>query len=446
MKEVLREETSKYDFVIIGGGSSGMACAIMLSDLVKEKSPTPISIAIFEQNKRLGKKLLLTGNGRCNLTNRTLSPNRYHGHNKGFSDFAIESFDNKATLRFFSSIGLTTIDDESGKTFPFSMHSSSVLDSMRFAIEDRLITVFAETKIVSLEKRADGFRLVDSTRRCYRSDHVVIACGGAASPFTGSDGNGYDLLRKAGHRIISPIPGIVQIKTETEFVKAVSGVKVYAKVHFFHDGSEIRSEEGELLFTDYGISGPPVLQLSGDVSRILSREGNISDRTLPEVRIDFFPGQSAEQVLNQLKVRRNAFPNRRIEQFLVGLVHNRLAVRLTKETIHKPLSLPVSTISDEELTGFSQNMKQKRIIVTGTMPLQNAQITIGGADTNEFDPNTMQSRICPGLYACGEVLDVDGDCGGYNLQWAWSSAFLVAKDIAKRVSKNESSEREEKRK
>ena len=423
-------KTSTFDIAIIGGGASGMACALMLSGFFEKSLKTHPSIVLIEKNPRLGKKLLLTGNGRCNLTNREITADRYHGNRAAFVSHTISEFGSEDTREFFRKIGLSTFYDESGKAFPESLLASSVLDCMRFSLEESNTELLLSTDIESISKVKSRFILVDSQGRTHAARYVVVTCGGAASPFTGSDGSGYELLRSLGHTVIPPLPGIVQIKTETDFVKSVSGVKVIGTASLRVDGDVVRSESGEILFTDFGISGPPILQLSGLASRSISGFSGVKPSRKVEVIIDFMSGKTETEVGQMLRERRDAFPRRKIDQMLVGIFHNRLSTRLIKNATDKPLSMEISSLSDMDLDRLAAQIKRSKFIVTGVMPLTNAQVTIGGASTDEFDPETMRSILCDNLYACGEVLDIDGDCGGYNLQWAWSSAFIAARSIA----------------
>lgn len=406
-----------------------MACAIRLSQILGERKTTPFTIALIDQNPRLGKKLLLTGNGRCNLTNRSISKDAYHGHDDRFVTFALREYDNEYVRDFFEKLGLFTFYDDSGKAYPRSLHASSVLDCMRYALDESDVSVFSSKRIKSIEREDPGFVLSDPDGPFLIAKHVVISCGGAASPFTGSDGSGYVILEKLGHSVIKPIPGIIQLKTETEFTKPLSGIKINGTASLSVNDIVVRTEYGEILFTDYGLSGPPILQLSGLVSRAIHcfRDDN---ENRAEVCIDFMSESSVPEVEDMLRKRKESFPKRKLEQMLVGVFHNRVAVRLVKTAIDKNLNTPLSELDNDEIARIARQIKSTVIRVTGTMPLTNAQITIGGVSTEEFDAYSMQSKLCEGLFACGEILDIDGDCGGYNLQWAWSSAFLAARTIS----------------
>lgn len=424
-------KSPEYDVAIIGGGASGMACALFLFEFSKIRSVPCPSIVLIEKNPRLGKKLLLTGNGRCNLTNRTVSADRYHGDHADYARYALSEFGSDETLKFFEKIGLQTFYDESGKAFPESLHASSVLDCMRFELEESGTEIMLSVEIESIKQVNPGFVLYDSEGRTITARYLVVACGGAASPFTGSDGNGYRLLESLGHTMVAPLPGIVQIKTDTDFVKSVSGIKITATASLLMDATIVRSESGEILFTDFGLSGPPILQLSGLVSRAMSGFSREKTAGTPEIRIDFMSEKTESEVCKMLRDRRDAFPQRKLEQMLVGIFHNRLAIRLLKSATEKPMSMMISTLSDNEIARLASSIKRCSFRVTGVMPLTNAQVTIGGARTDEFEAETMRSLICDDLYACGEVLDIDGDCGGYNLQWAWSSAYIAARSITR---------------
>lgn len=424
----LRESKNEiiYDIAVIGGGASGMACAVTAKKRHHNLLASDVSIGIFEKNSKFGKKLLLTGNGRCNLTNKNIDLSNYHGNNVQFAIDALEKMSNEAVRDFFMDIGLHTFYDNDGKCYPVSLSSSSVLDCLRFSIEDLGIDQHFSTTITGIQKTDDLFTLYTSDGKSILARTVIIACGGSCSPFTGSDGNGYDLLKSFGHSIVYPIPGIVQLKTDSGIVKPLSGIKINARASLIVDGIEVRSEYGEVLFTDYGLSGPPILQLSGLVSRALYQ--GIADRRKKNVvvSIDLMPQLDEQEILSNLTKRCIKFSNRRLDQLLVGWFHNRIAMAVIKEATQKSMSSHISELSDAEVNRLAIVIKMMLIKITGTMTLQNAQITLGGVTTSELDPVSMESKLCKGLFVCGEIMDIDGDCGGYNLQWAWSSGFAAA--------------------
>jgi hypothetical protein len=415
-----------YDIAVIGGGASGMACAIAAKRSQRTFSASGVSVGIFERNSKFGKKLLLTGNGRCNLTNKNIELSNYHGNNVQFAIDALEKMSSEAVRDFFMEIGLHTFYDNDGKGYPLSLSSSSVLDCLRFSIQDLGIDQHVSTYITGIQKIDDIFTLYTSDDRKFFARTVIIACGGSCSPFTGSDGNGYDLLKAFGHSIVYPIPGIVQLKTDNTIVKPLSGIKINARASLLVDGIEVRSEYGEVLFTDYGLSGPPILQISGLVSRALYQ--GIADRRKKNVvvSIDLMPQIDEQNVLINLRKRCIQFSKRRLDQLLVGWFHNRIATAVIREATQKPMSSSISELSDAEVVRLAILIKMLQIKITGTMTLQNAQITLGGVKTSELVPVSMESKLCKGLFVCGEIMDIDGDCGGYNLQWAWASGFAAA--------------------
>jgi predicted Rossmann fold flavoprotein len=288
--------------------------------------------------------------------------------------------------------------------------------------------------IKGLSKAGNRFILHSSDGKSHTASSVIIATGGMCAPATGSDGNGYKLLAAFAHELAEPLPSIVQLATDTRFVKPLSGNKIRGKASLYINGALVRTENGEILFTDYGLSGPPVLQLSGYVSRALldgKKRGEIPDISMT---LDFLPSHSLDEATAILRNRRNAFPGRKLEEYLTGLFQRRLAHGLMKSCIKKPLSAIVAELTDDELSALAQSCKGLGIAVTGTKSFAQAQATAGGVKTSGFDATTMGSRHCPGLFACGEILDIDGDCGGFNLHWAWASGFLAGSSAAKYVN------------
>lgn len=423
-----------YDIAVIGGGASGLICAIAAKKSKHTISASNLAIGIFERNAKFGKKLLLTGNGRCNLTNKNIELSNFHGNNVQFAIDALEKMPNEAVRDFFMEIGLHTFYDNDGKAYPLSLSSSSVLDCLRFSIQDLGIDQHVSTFITGIQRTEDIFTIYTSDDKKFFARAVIIACGGSCSPFTGSDGNGYDLLKAFGHSIVYPIPGIVQLKTDSGIVKPLSGIKIIARASLLVDGIDVRSEYGEVLFTDYGLSGPPILQISGLVSRALYQ--GIADRRKKNVvvSIDLMPQIDEQDVLNNLRKRCIKFSNRRLDQLLVGWFHNRIATAVIREATQKPMSSSISELSDAEVVRMAILIKMLQIKITGTMTLQNAQITLGGVTTSELNPVSMESKLCRGLFVCGEIMDIDGDCGGYNLQWAWSSGFAASEGALKYLS------------
>jgi predicted Rossmann fold flavoprotein len=424
----------RCDIAVIGGGASGMASAINAHRYWGNTSQEPCSVSLFERNARLGKKLLMTGNGRCNLANLDGGLARFHGGDASFAEYALSQYPPEKVITIFEQMGVLCTVEEDRKIYPASLHASSVLDALRLALDENKISRYSQTMIKELSKAGNRFILHSSDGKSYTASSVIVATGGMCAPETGSDGNGYQLLAAFSHELAEPLPSIVQLATDTRFVKPMSGNKIRGKASLYIDGALVRTENGEILFTDYGLSGPPILQLSGYVSRALHNGKTRGQSPDISIVLDFFPNHCIDEVTAILHNRRHAFPGRKLEEYLTGLFQRRLAYGLMKASVKKPLSAIVADLTDDELAALAQSCKALGVAVTGTKSFAHAQATAGGIKTSGFDASTMGSRHCPGLFACGEILDIDGDCGGFNLHWAWASGFLAGSSAAKYAS------------
>lgn len=399
---------------IIGGGAAGLFCAAVLKNKNKDAN-----ITVYEKNDRVGKKLLATGNGRCNLTNlcacdiKNGLPVHYFGKDRRFCIDALNQFTPKDLIDFFASFGMP-IRNENGKIYPYSSQAGTVLDILRFYCESSNVNVMTNNAISSVVHKTDRFIINNE-----QYDICVIACGGKSSPHLCSDGLGYNLLRGFGHKLTDLSPAITQIKTDTTYTKQLKGVKCDAEIRLIKNNKVIRSEFGELLFCDYGLSGPPILQLSSTVS-----ENCV-------ISADVMPEYSNEQIVDMLKsAAQNPFYSEKtVQNLILPLLNKRLGQVIIKYAGYS-LSDPISNISFGHLARCIKDFQFK---VTGVQSFQNAQVTAGGIETKNFDNKSMQSKLVSGLYAIGEVLDIHGDCGGYNLQWAFSSAYAAANDISEKL-------------
>lgn len=428
-------QEERIDVAVIGGGASGMAAAIAARRKLSESASVTGNVTVFERNDRVGRKLLMTGNGRCNLTNLDTDLRHYHGNDVRFSKGALLRYSPAEIISFFEELGVICTTEENQKVYPASLHAASVLDALRLALDELAIDIVTDARVVKISRNPDGFLITLADSRVFRASSVIAACGGMCAPATGSDGSGYKLLTDFSHTLRDPVPSIVQLKTETGFCKPLSGNKIFGNVSLYINGKMIREEYGEILFTDYGLSGPPVLQLSGYVSRALAERR--PDGIAPSIYLllDFMPAYSEDEVRSMMYMRKSSFANRKLDDFLVGIFHKRLALGLLRQATDKQMTSQVSSLSERELQALCSACKSMRVQVLGTMPFVNAQTTAGGISTDDFDPSTMASAKCPGLFACGEILDIDGDCGGFNLQWAWSSGFLAGTSAAQYVKR-----------
>ncbi len=355
-------------------------------------------VTILEGNPRVGKKILSTGNGRCNFTNVNASDKAY---NSAFTKAAMAKYPPQKVREIFAEMGLLSRVESEGRVYPASGAASAVSDILRGEVERRGVRVLTDFKAVKAEKNNGIFTVTSQNGETVRGEKLIIAAGGCAAPKSGSNGSGYDLLRQMGHKITRLVPSLVQIKTD----KGIKGVRAYGRVTLENGKSEI----GEIQFNDYGLSGIPVFCLSKYVKKGM------------KISLDLLPDMAEDEVLRYIEKRKE----QPLENYLVGILNKSLGQMLLKDCGCAPLSRSSAELSRAEIERIAKYLKCWNFTVTGIMPWENAQVTSGGADVSEFNPETMESRIVKGLYAVGEVLDVDGACGGFNLQWAWASGFTA---------------------
>lgn len=408
---------------IIGGGPSGMAAAI-------SAARKGAAVTILERNDRLGKKILSTGNGKCNLGNLDLHADAYYGNDTAFIKQTLERFSEQDTVAFFKKLGLM-IKDRNGYLYPASEQASSVLDVLRYELQALGVQVITECKVNHIKKDPrSGEILVSDGAVEYRFDAVILACGSKAAPKTGSDGSGYKLARQLGHSLIPTVPALVQLKCEEDYLKAVAGVRADAEIRVLGDnqagdGQEgvVAVERGELQLTEYGISGIPVFQLSRQVNYILREKDHVT------VEIDFLPDLSNEEfdMLCREREKRVGF-DRTVEEFFTGMLNKKIMLLFMKLAGLKG-HIPVEEADPIKMKQVYELCKNWRVTVNGSNSYDNAQVCAGGVDTAEVTAD-FESRLVQGVYIVGELLDVDGKCGGYNLHWAWASGVLAGKHAA----------------
>ena len=391
---------------IIGGGAAGMAAALAASEYEN------CSVVLMERQARLGKKLSATGNGRCNLSNLHASEGGYNGDDPHFHEYALEKFPPKETLQWFADLGLYTVAEPSGKIYPYSDQANSVVDVLRFSLEKENIEVLTDFEVMKVKKTGETFS-VTAKDRTMEFDKLIIACGGLAGTKLGGTMAGYKLLRAFGHKCTKLRPALVQVKTSWPGVSALKGVRANCRAAIYHNGRRQRQSVGEVQFTEFGLSGPVIYEISRDACQGSGEW---------ECTLDFLPDIPADQLRGLLSKRRAS--SLTAEELCTGILHNRLGRVLVKEAGIRA-NAPISTLRDDQIEEIVTLTKGFTVSLTEPLGMDAAQVTAGGIVTSEFDPQTMESRLVPGLYACGEVLDVDGDCGGYNLQWAWSSGRLA---------------------
>lgn len=397
---------------IIGGGASGMAAALAAAE-----NPGT-QVVLLERQARVGRKLQATGNGRCNLSNLNAVKGGYHGDDAAFSNYAIDQFPPEKTLEYFAGLGLFTVAEATGRVYPYSDQANSVVDVLRFALEKPNIRLITDFEVSRVRAGESGFT-VYSGKESLECDRVIVACGGLAGTKLGGTMSGYKLLRGLGHKCTKLRPTLVQLRSGWSGVAALKGVRANCKAGIYRDGELTAQSVGEIQFTDYGLSGPVIFEISRDAC---AQPGEW------ECRMDFLPDVPQERLLAELRRRKET--KLICDDLLTGVLHNRLGRVLTQAAGLRGRTA-ISELPDEALETVCAVVKNFAVSITEPMGMDSAQVTAGGIVTGEFDPMTMQSRLVPGLYACGEVLDVDGDCGGYNLQWAWSSGRLAGLNAGK---------------
>lgn len=407
----------KHEIIIVGGGASGVYLSLLLADYGKD-------VLLLEAKDRILKKLLTTGNGRCNITNERVMDHirdMYTCSDSNYDFSPLKEYDLQDTLDYFRSLGLSFTTLEDHKMYPLSLQSSSVVDLLRLSLDEKGVPLKLSEKVTDVRKKGRTF-LVTTTAMQYECEKLVISSGGMAAPGTGSDGSMYKVLRGLGHHVITPMPSLVQMKLDHPHLRALSGVKINGTGTLVMDETVLREEEGELLFTDYGISGPPILQLSRFLHPSLEQGKSLL------LKLDFFPDQSPEEVKEMILNQAASFSYRSAMDVFKSILPSKLIPVLLRESGLERPSTIIGEVDPVHFIRLSKLLKEWTFPVTGTQSFNMAQGTYGGVDTREVHA-TLESRIVPDMYLTGEVLDVLGACGGFNLQWAWSTAGTVMRAL-----------------
>ena len=397
------------DIAIIGGGASGLVAAIT----AKRLNPK-LSVYIFEALDRVGKKLITTGNGRCNITNLNLDSGRFHGENTDFCKPSFARFGYEEIKNFFYSIGVDFVN-EGDKVYPASLQAASVVDALRFECDRIGVNTVVNCKIEDISF-GGSFVLRSAEDSIFAK--ALIVCSGLLSggDKIGSFGNIFRLFKNEGFKTVRVSPSLVQLKTDTDFVKQLKGIKVEAKASLLCGNKVVAEYTDEVLFCDYGLSGPAILQISRQSAR--------DDRKY-SVSLDLYPDVSTDDLSAKIKDRAKLLSGRTLEDFFVGSINKRLAQVVLKYCGYK-LGDSVSVLSDADFTKIAKALKNFEFNVLSNTGFLNSQVSAGGISTDEFDPKTLMSKRYKGLFAAGEILDIDGDCGGFNLSWAFASGTLAA--------------------
>ena len=408
----------QIDVAVIGGGASGLVAAI-------SAARNGAKTIIIEHMDRVGKKILVTGNGKCNYTNAVQGDSCYRGENPAFVVPVFKQFGVADTVAFFEELGIYP-KIKNGYYYPSSEQAASVLDVLRMEAAYLGIEEEVSCNLSKLTAKGDGFLLKTDHGEFYATS-VVFATGLLASPKTGSNGSAFPLLEKLGHHMVPVVPALVQLQGKQSFFKTLAGIRAENEIHLYIDNREIASERGELQLTDFGISGIPVFQLSRYATRALLQKKNVF------ALLDFMPDLGKEELLQLLQKRFGRFAHGKTAgEAVIGLMNKKLSGVLLKEA-QISIQKPAKNVSDAELKRLCAVIKGLRVDIIGSKTFEQAQVCAGGIKTDELEDQTLMSKIVPGIYFAGEVIDIDGTCGGYNLQWAWSSGYVAGKSEAVRA-------------
>lgn len=438
----MNKQKSQTRVGIIGGGAAGLMTAVLLAR-------QGIAVTILEKNDKIGKKLLVTGNGRCNLSNRQAQAKNYFSRSQNLAPDILNRFPVEAALETFASMGIAVKELDKGKLYPYSLEAKTVVKAFLYELAYLGVTLIYQANVTKIQRQDSGQwlvsydqkkenpgpqqasphrkkpKLVTYDRKQVSFSHLVLASGGMSYGVSGSDGSGYDLAKQVGHSLIQPIPAIVQLVMDDKqfpHYKHLQGTKTQAHIKLYAKDQVLREEEGEVLFTAYGLSGPPILLLSTGVAYGQGQPLSLS--------LNFFPEMTEPVLARFLDEKIGAVPYYSLEHLLEMFLPNRLVGVLLKECqLEKDQAVGRLTGgAKEKILNFLSKLELK---IDKPYQWQQAQVTAGGISCREVDPHRLESKKSRGLYFVGEVLDIDGDCGGFNLQWAWSSAMAVAEAIGK---------------
>ena len=395
---------------IIGAGASGLVAAITAAK-------RGAKVHVYEKNNKIGKKILATGNGRCNVTNKNIELSNYHGLNPSFVNPSLNRFNASTCKVFFGDLGVELVEGQRGRLYPRSLQSSCIVELLVYECKRLGVEFFLESEVKKITKKGDIFSLhVDD--KSLHVNRVLVATGGLAMPTLGSCDSGYEFAKSFGHSMVATHPSLVQLVCK-EDLKAISGVKVEGSIEVYEDGQNKTYASGDILFTNYGISGSAIL----DISRVASH--SLLYKRALHVKIDLLPEYSKEELKNLLKKRQKHSNGKSVALWLDGFINSKLS-KFIEKSLHVKSA---DELNNKELTKLVYALKNMTLHVNDTKGFKTAEVTAGGVNTDEVNSTTMESKLQAGLYFSGEVLDIDADCGGYNLHWAWASGMSAGKAI-----------------
>lgn len=398
------------EVVIVGGGASGLTAAITAARNGKD-------VTIIERNNKCGKKILITGNGRCNFWNTDENLSHFHSSNSNLLKEFITDERKNSILKFFDSLGLA-YKTKNGYYYPFSNQAFTIENALLSECKKLNIKIINDITVEKIIKK-DCF-IINPDKEKITAKNIIIATGSKAAPKTGSDGLGYEISKSLGHNIITPLPSLVQLKADEPYFKNWSGIRTDVKVNLLINHKYIKSETGEVQLTNYGLSGICIFNLSGETAKALNQNKNVI------ISINFIPFASNPKIFLQT-LNKNSY-HKTISELLEGILHYKLVDIIIKKT-HLKRDLLLNTLTDNELNNLTKTLTDFQIEILDTHTLDHAQVCSGGIPLTEINSKTLESLKVKNLYFTGEIIDIDGDCGGYNLGWAWMSGIIAGKNV-----------------
>ena len=396
--------------IIIGAGAAGLCAAIV-------RARTGQKITLLEQNSKVGKKILVSGNGKCNIDNRYIDARRFHSQNPSFIEKVLQGYGFNVVEEFFTSLGLELIEGKEGKIFPLSLQASSVVELLEYEAKRAGVEIICDCAVKGIDKEEEVFTLETSqgTKTCKQ---VLLANGSPAAPQLGGSDSGYAFATKLGHTLIPRHPSLVQLCSEETWVKACAGVKVAGLAKLYANGEYITEKKGDLLFTNYGISGLAILDLSREVST------RLANFDYCELNLDLMPDYSKEKLTNLLLGRMQSENIKPITLWLQGIINKKLIHIILEQS--KCKAKIESDLNRKEINKIVHSIKNLKLSISDTKGFQGAEVSTGGINTTEVNPQTMESKLVKNLFFAGEILDVDGDRGGFNFHFAWVTGMRAA--------------------
>lgn len=405
----------KYDVAIIGAGPAGIMAAITAAR-------NGAKVVLIEKNPEIGRKILATGNGRCNITNRLAKVENYHGSNSEFIDSVLKSFDQHKTINFFEDLGLILKEEDRGRMFPRTNQATSVVEILAHELQRLNADVRLNSEVKKIENVAN-WKITLSNGSIVESEKLILTTGGRAAHQFGSSGDGLFWMKNLGHTVEDVYAALVPLEAKEEWVREIQGLKVEAEASFFVNDKIVSKKSGDLIFTHFGLSGPAIMSQARYIAPFVENHD-------VKVELDFIPDQSSHDLDETVAKIFNASGAKSVKNALVGLVPAKLIPVILRQA-QVDENKNAAEISKVKRAEIVSSLKSLRLSISKLRPLKEAQVTRGGISTDEIDPNTLESKKINKLYFAGEIMDVDGDSGGFNLQWAWSSGYLTGLSVSK---------------